>query len=266
MKIADHIFYVTGGASGLGAATVRGLHAKGAHVAIWDLDVEGATRLSEELGGERTLVGEVDVTEEEDVRQAIQAADDKWKGSTVAGCVNCGGVGMAGKIIDAEGEPFNLDTFKKVVDINLVGTFNVSRLTAARIVRDLPRPLQKPNSETQDRGVIINTASAAAFEGQTGQVSYSASKGGVVGMSMPMARDLAWYGIRVMALAPALFSTPMMERLPQRAKDAILRTAEFPLRFGHPEEFAHAVIACIENSMLNGSFIRLDGATRLGKL
>lgn len=230
MQIANTIFYVTGGASGLGAATVRGLHAKGAHVGIFDLDLDGALALVKELGSERTIACEVDVCEEEPVVEAIKACDDKWPGVTVGGVVNCGGVGMAGKVsvcvrcervrgrtddhasqqtISADGEPFvscpvslllphsslrtsrapqNLDTFKKVVEINLVGTFNVSRLVAARIVRDAPKPIPKPTGATLDRGVIVNTASAAAFEGQMGQVSYSASKGGVVGMGMPMAR------------------------------------------------------------------------------
>ncbi|PWN52965.1 3-hydroxyacyl-CoA dehydrogenase type-2-like protein, partial [Violaceomyces palustris] len=150
--------------------------------------------------------------------------------------------------------------------LKLVGTFNVSRLTAARIVRDVPKPIAQPDVNTKDRGVIVNTASAAALEGQAGQASYAGSKGGVVGMTLPMARDLAWYGIRVMTLCPALFGTPMMENLPERAKAKILRSSEFPARFGHPQEFASAVVSIIENSMLNGSYIRLDGATRLGKL
>jgi NAD(P)-dependent dehydrogenase (short-subunit alcohol dehydrogenase family) len=148
---------------------------------------------------------------------------------------------MAGKIINADGEPFDLDTFRTVVEINLIGSFNVCRLVASRLVRD-GKPIPRPDESTEDRGVLINTASAAAFEGQTGQVSYSASKGGVVGMTLPMARDLARYGIRTMTLAPALFSTPMMERLPDKAKKQILRSAEFPVSLLRSERDVYAYV------------------------
>ena len=215
-----------------------------------DLNLDAAKALASELGGDRALPLEVDVTSEDDVVSAIAACDKAWPAVRVGGCVNCGGVGMAGKTINADGEPFDLSTFQRVIDINLVGTFNVSRLTAARLVRDDPKPIKKADASTPERGVIINTASAAALEGQAGQSSYAASKGGVLSLALPMARDLAWYGIRVMTLAPALFSTPMMESLPERAKAQILRSSEFPVRFGHPDEFAHAVAAIIENPML----------------
>lgn len=253
MQIKDHVFYVTGGASGLGAATAEHLHRLGAYIAIMDLNLALGKELAEKLnasGGKRATAFEVDVCEEEAVSEAIRGADEKWPGVKVGGCINCGGVGMAGKIINANGEPFDLDTFRKVVDINLIGTFNVSRLTAARLVRDVERPIPKPTSSTVDLGVIINTASAAALEGQSGQCSYAASKGGVLSLTLPMARDLAWFGIRTMTLAPALFETPMMEKLPDRQRNAILRMSEFPVRFGKPDEFAAAVQACIENSML----------------
>ncbi|UZJ57106.1 hypothetical protein CBS101457_006426 [Exobasidium rhododendri] len=270
MKVENHVWYVTGGASGLGEAAVRRLHALGGYISIWDISFEQAEALAGELnkigGDARALAAQVDVVSEEEVIDAIKKSDEAWPDVPVGGCVNCGGVAMAGKIISSEGEPFDLDTFRTIVEINLIGTFNVSRLTAARLIRDAPKPIPKPDESTQDRGIIINTASAAAFEGQTGQVAYSASKGGVVSMTLPMARDLAWYGIRTMTLAPALFSTPMMKRLPEKAKKQILRSAEFPVRFGYPEEFAHAVVTIIENSILNGTYIRLDGATRLGKL
>lgn len=250
------MFYVTGGASGLGAATVQHLHALGAYVSIMDLQLEAGQKLAEQLnssssgGAKRAAAFEVDVCSEEAVRVAIEGSDKLWPNVTVGGCVNCGGVGMAGKTIDQNGEPFDLDTFRKTVEINLIGTFNVSRLTAARLVRDLPKPIPKPTEATKDLGVIINTASAAALEGQAGQCPYSASKGGVLSLSLPMARDLAWFGIRVMTLVPTLFETPMMAQLPKRAREAILRTCEFPARFGYPEEFALAVQGVVENSML----------------
>ncbi|EST04984.1 Short-chain dehydrogenase/reductase SDR [Kalmanozyma brasiliensis GHG001] len=270
MQIKDRVFYVTGGASGLGAATVVHLHNLGAYVAIMDLQLDASSSLAASLnsssGAQRAAAFEVDVCSEEDVSAAIAGADKLWPNVVVGGCVNCGGVGMAGKTINQAGEPFDLDTFRKTVEINLVGTFNVSRLTAARIVRDIPKPIAPPNEDTEDRGVIINTASAAALEGQAGQCPYSASKGGVLSLSLPMARDLAWFGIRVMTLVPTLFETPMMSQLPDRARKAILRTCEFPARFGKPEEFALAVKGVVENPMLNGSYIRLDGASRLGKL
>lgn len=253
MQIKDHVFYITGGASGLGAATAVHLHALGAYVAIMDLNLGLGRELAEKLniaGGKRAAAFEVDICEEEAVSEAIRGADETWPGVKVGGCINCGGVGMAGKIINANGEPFDLETFRKVVDINLIGTFNVSRLTAARLVRDVERPIPKPTSSTVDLGVIINTASAAALEGQSGQCSYAASKGGVLSLTLPMARDLAWFGIRAMTLAPALFETPMMEKLPDRQRNAILRMSEFPVRFGKPDEFATAVQSCIENSML----------------
>ncbi|GAK64709.1 3-hydroxy-2-methylbutyryl-CoA dehydrogenase [Moesziomyces antarcticus] len=272
MQVKGHVYYVTGGASGLGAATAAHLHALGAYVSIMDLQLEQGQKLATDLnargggGDKRAAAFEVDVCDEAAVQAAISGSDKLWPNIPVGGCVNCGGVGMAGKIINSEGEPFDLDVFRRTVEINLIGTFNVSRLTAARLVRDLPKPIPKPTEETKDLGVIINTASAAALEGQAGQCPYSASKGGVLSLTLPMARDLAWFGIRVMTLVPTLFETPMMAQLPKRARQAILRTCEFPARFGHPDEFALSVQSVIENPMLNGSYIRLDGASRLGKL
>ncbi|KDN52492.1 NAD(P)-binding protein [Tilletiaria anomala UBC 951] len=268
MQIKDRLFYITGAASGLGAASARLLHSKGAYVALLDINLPAVQALARELGSGRAHAAQVDVCSEKDVQDAIDECDRFWKNNNpvVGGVLNAGGVGIAGKILNQDGEPFDLDTYKTVIDINLIGTFNVSRLVAARIVRDVRKPIQKADEHTSDRGVIINTASAAALEGQAGQAAYSASKGGVLAMGLPLARDLAWYGIRVMTLAPALFSTAMTDTLPDRAKAKILQSAEFPVRFGRPDEFAHAVVAIIENEMMNGSYIRLDGATRLGKL
>ncbi|PWN32221.1 NAD(P)-binding protein [Meira miltonrushii] len=284
MKVADHVWYITGGASGLGEATARQIHKLGGYVAIFDINEEAAEQLAKDLGGERSTFARVDVVSEEDVQEAIAKCDKQWPKVKVGGVVNCGGVGMAGKTINGDGEPFDLDTFRTVVEINLIGTFNVCRLVAARLVRDVQKPIKKADEQASDLGVLINTASVAAFEGQTGQVSYSAGKGGVVGMTLPMARDLAWFGIRTMTLAPALFSTPMADKMSEKAKKALGRQLEFPARFGLPEEFALAVVSVIENPMLvsmllcagvnkviskltmNGSTIRLDGASRMGKL
>lgn len=261
MQIKDRVFYVTGGASGLGAATAVHLHSLGAYVAIMDLQLEASQSLASSLnsspGPDRAAAFEVDVCSEEAVSAAIAGSDKLWPNVVVGGCVNCGGVGMAGKTINQDGEPFDLDTFRKTVEINLIGTFNVSRLTAARLVRDLPKPVPAPTETTPDLGVIINTASAAALEGQAGQCPYSASKGGVLSLTLPMARDLARWGIRVMTLVPTLFETPMMSQLPDRARKAILRTCEFPARFGKPEEFALAVQGVVENPMLVSSKLQI---------
>lgn len=258
MQVKGHVFYVTGGASGLGAATAQHLHSLGAYVSIMDLQLEAGQALADQLNSgsskKRAAAFEVDVCEEDAVSAAIAGSDKLWPNIPVGGCVNCGGVGMAGKIISQDGEPFDLDTFRKTVEINLIGTFNVSRLTAARLVRDLPKPIPKPTESSKDLGVIINTASAAALEGQAGQCPYSASKGGVLSLTLPMARDLAWFGIRVMTLVPTLFETPMMAQLPKRAREAILRTCEFPARFGYPEEFALSVQSVIENPMLVSAY------------
>ncbi|KAE8244777.1 hypothetical protein A4X13_0g6273 [Tilletia indica] len=293
MLVQDRIWYITGGASGLGEATSRLLHAQGGFVSLWDIDLHRATALASSLNAilppvaiippvvrssnnsKRRAIGVqapraaafvVDVCDELAIQNAIRGTDQLWPGLPIGGVINCGGVAMAGKTINPDGEPFDLEVFKKVVEINLVGTFNVSRLVASRILRDQPKPVPKAGEKTLDAGVIINTASAAALEGQMGQVAYAASKAGVLGMGLPMARDLAWFGIRVMTLCPALFETPMTENLPPRTRQNLLKNAEFPARFGRPVEFAHAVVMIIENEMLNGSYIRLDGATRLGKL
>ncbi|CAO1620536.1 unnamed protein product [Jaminaea pallidilutea] len=280
MKVAGHIYYVFGGASGLGEATARRLHSQGACVAIWDLNFERAESVAKSLNAEqesqkmtpghgpehRALAHQVDICEETQILQAIEAADKQWKGVPVGGAVIASGVGMIGKTIERDGSPHPLDIFEKIIQINLTGTFNAARLTAARLVRDVPKPIPAPNEETPCRGVIVTVASQAGLEGQAGQLAYATSKAGVAGMALPMARDLAWYAIRTVAICPSIFETPLSATMPERARQKTLKTAEFPARFGKADEFGHAVQSVIENDMLNGFALRLDGATRLAKL
>jgi 3-hydroxyacyl-CoA dehydrogenase/3-hydroxy-2-methylbutyryl-CoA dehydrogenase len=255
MKIADSTFIVTGGASGLGEATVRLLHSKQANVVIFDINDERGLALQKELG-ERALFIKVDVTSEENVKNGIKMTVEKFGG--IQGVINCAGVGYARKVL-SRGGVFPLEIFIKVIQINLVGTFNVIRLVAQQMAT-------QSATEIGERGVIINTASVAAFEGQQGQVAYSASKGGVVAMTLPLAREFAHLGIRVMTIAPGVFATPLFQALPQHTRDEILRTIPFPRRFGMPEEFGNLCVSIIENVMLNGEVIRLDGALRLAML
>ena len=247
MEIKDAVAVVTGGASGLGLATTKRLLDRGASVVVIDLRGEDAVK---ELGDRAQFV-ETNVTDPDAVAAALDAAE---KIGPLRINVNCAGIGNAAKTLSKEG-PFPLDAFKKVVEVNLIGTFNVLRLSAERIAKNEPID--------GERGVIINTASVAAFEGQIGQAAYSASKGGVVGMTLPIARDLAGFGIRVMTIAPGLLLTPMMMQLPQAAQDALGKMTPFPSRLGKPEEYALLVESIINNPMLNGETIRLDGAVRL---
>ena len=243
MRIEENTFLVAGGGSGLGEATARTLAASGARVVVAD------------LGGEAPEGGrfvETDVTDESSVRAAVNAALEV---GDLRGAINCAGVASAEKVLGREG-PHSLDSFAKVVQVNLIGTFNVVRLAAEAMVSSDP-------SESGERGVIVNTASVAAFDGQIGQVAYAASKGGVVAMTLPVARELAGSGIRVMAIAPGIFDTPMMAGLPEEARDSLGRQVPFPPRLGRPEEYAELVKHIIENEMLNGEVIRLDGAIRM---
>src|SRR5690242_1829471 len=247
MEIKDAVAVVTGGASGLGLATTKRLLDRGAQVVVIDLRGEEAVR---ELGDRARFV-EADVTDEAAVGKALDAAESM---GTLRINVNCAGIGNAIKTLSKDG-PFPLDGFKKVIGVNLIGTFNVLRLSAERIAKTEP-----VNGE---RGVIINTASVAAFEGQIGQAAYSASKAGVVGMTLPIARELARFGVRVMAIAPGIFETPMVSGFSQELQDALGRQVPFPSRLGKPEEFASLVRQIVENPMLNGEVIRLDGAIRM---
>jgi len=245
MEIEGRTFLVAGGGSGLGAATAEMLAGEGANVVVADLKGEAT-------GGNVRFV-ETDVTDEASVRRAIEEALQSFGG--LHGAINCAGVASAEKVLGREG-PHSLESFAKVVQINLVGTFNVVRLVAEVMVNNEP-------AESGERGVIVNTASVAAYDGQIGQVAYAASKGGVVALTLPVARELAASGIRAVAIAPGIFDTPMMAGLPEAARESLGNQVPFPSRLGRPEEYATLVRHIIENEMLNGEVIRLDGAIRM---
>lgn len=244
---------VTGGGSGLGEATTREIVARGGRVAILDLARSNGAAIADELG-DAAIFTEADVTDEEGVTAAVDQAVSAF--GELNAVVNCAGIGTAGRTIGKDGSPFALAHFKKTIEINLIGSFNVLRLAAAKMVNNTANP-------GGERGAIINTASIAAYDGQIGQAAYSASKGGVVGMTLPIARDLAVSGIRVCTIAPGLFATPMLMSLPEPAREALGRTIPFPPRLGDPREYAILACQILENSMLNGEVIRLDGALRM---
>ncbi len=243
---------VTGGASGLGEACVRNLVNLGGKAAILDFDATKGEKLAAELGS-NVIYANTDVTGEESVQAAIKKAMDAFGAINVV--INCAGVGDPGKVLSKKG-PMALSYFNRVVQINLVGTFNVIRLAVEQMVKNT-------GNEDGEKGVIINTASVAAFDGQIGQPAYSASKAGVVGMTLPIARECAEYGIRVMTIAPGLFNTPMLAQLPEAAREALGKMVPFPRRLGNPVEYAKMAQHIIENPMLNGEVIRLDGAIRM---
>jgi NAD(P)-dependent dehydrogenase (short-subunit alcohol dehydrogenase family) len=252
MKIADHTFLVSGGGSGLGAACVRMLAADGGNVVIADLNRDAGERLAAELGPRARFVP-TDVTDETSVQQAITSAVQTF--GALHGSIQCAGIGLAERVLGKSG-PHPLASFTKVIQVNLIGTFNVIRLAAAAMAQ------AQPNA-AGERGVIVNTASIAAYEGQIGQAAYSASKGGVVGMTLPIARELARHGIRVMTIAPGIFDTPLLAGLPEPARQSLGQQVPFPPRLGRPDEFAALVRHIIDNEMLNGEVIRLDGALRM---
>lgn len=241
---------VTGGASGLGAATAEMLASAGAKVTIFDMNEEGGNAHAEKIGGSFM---KVDVTSEDNVNAAIAAAEEKNGVARIL--VNCAGIATGAKTVGRENAIHPMGQFRKTIEINLIGTFNVITHFAARLAAAEP--------VGEERGVIINTASVAAFEGQLGQAAYSASKGGIVGMNLPIARDLAPFGIRVMAIAPGIFYTPMMAGMPQNVQDSLGAAVPFPSRLGKPEEYALLAQSIIANPMLNGEVIRLDGAIRM---
>ncbi|PVY80240.1 NAD(P)-dependent dehydrogenase (short-subunit alcohol dehydrogenase family) [Cupriavidus alkaliphilus] len=249
MEIKDNVFIITGGASGLGAGSARLLAESGARVVIADLNEAAGQALAAETGGRFVRC---DVTSEADGQAAVAAAQSLGR---LAGLINCAGIATANKTVGKNG-PHPLDAFDKTIRINLIGTFNMIRLVAAAMVQNTP------DSEGE-RGVIINTASVAAFDGQIGQAAYAASKGGVVGMTLAIARDLARDGVRCMTIAPGLFETPMLLGMPQEVQDALGKMVPFPSRLGRPAEYAKLARSIIENPMLNGEVIRLDGAIRM---
>jgi NAD(P)-dependent dehydrogenase (short-subunit alcohol dehydrogenase family) len=243
---------VTGGASGLGGATVRALVARGAKVVIADKSREQGERLAKELGP-GALFADTDVTNEAQMKAAVDAAKQTFGGLHV--CIGCAGIGTAGRIV-GKGGLFPLDLFQLTVNVNLVGMFNMMRIAAGAMTENAP-------TDGGERGVIVTTASIAAFDGQIGQVAYSASKAGVVGMTLPVARELARFGIRVVTIAPGTFDTPMLANLPEEARVALAAGIPFPNRLGRPEEFAALAVHIVENAMLNGETIRLDAALRM---
>lgn len=249
MQIQQAVFVITGGASGLGAASARMIAQQGGQVVIADVQDAAGEQLASELGGRFV---HCDVTSEQDAAAVIQVAQSL---GTLRGLINCAGIAPAVKTVGKEG-PHPLEAFQRVVNINLVGTFNMARLAADAMCKT-------EANEQGERGVIINTASVAAFDGQMGQVAYAASKAAVAGLTLPMARDLSRHGIRVMTIAPGIFETPMLLGMPQEVQDALGKMVPFPPRLGKPEEYAHLAKTIIENTMLNGETIRLDGAIRM---
>ncbi len=244
---------VTGGASGLGSATVRKLHSLGAKVVIADLNRKAGKTLEDDLG-EGALFIETDVTRDTSVKQAIEGAVNQHGGLHIL--VNCAGIAIAEKILGRTG-PHDLKDFNRVVKVNLIGTFNALRLSAAAMEQNKP-------TQEGERGVIINTASVSAFEGQIGQAAYAASKGGIVSLTLPAARELSRQGIRVVTIAPGIFDTPLLAGLPERARISLGEQVPFPPRLGRPDEYAALVQHIVENVVLNGETIRLDGALRMG--
>jgi len=252
MQIQGLAALVTGGASGLGAATARALAAAGARVAVLDINLAAATALAAEIGG---LALACDIADGPATEAAIAAAEQAHGVARIV--MNVAGIGTARRIVGKDGQPAPLADFERVLRINLLGTYNVCRLAAARLVA------AEPANADGERGVIVNTASVAAFDGQVGQEAYAASKGGVAAMTLPLARDLAQHGIRVCTIAPGLFATPLLKELPEAVQQGLAASIPFPRRLGAPEEFADLALHIVRNASLNGEVIRLDGALRL---
>lgn len=251
MKIQGKAVIVTGGGSGLGAETARELARQGAKVAVLDVNAEGAQAVAQEIGG---LGLRCDITDSASIEQAIAATREAF--GPVRALMNVAGIGGARRVVGKDGTAMPLEDFKRVIDVNLVGTFNAIRLAAAEMARNEPL-------EDGERGVIINTASVAAFDGQVGQEAYAASKGGLVSLTLPLARDLAQHGVRVCTIAPGLFLTPLLHKLPEEVQQSLASSIPFPKRLGKPEEFAQLAAHIVANASLNGEVIRLDGALRL---
>lgn len=252
MDLKTCVALVTGGASGLGEATLRRLVGAGAKGVIVDLNRERGEALADELGDGVVFV-EANVADPEQVQKAVDAAGEL---GDLRVAVSCAGIGPAAKTVGRDGSGHDLDMYRKVIEVNLIGTFNVLRLSAAAMAKNEP-------NEDGERGVVINTASVAAFDGQIGQVAYSSSKGGVVGMTLPAARDLMKLGVRVMTIAPGTFDTPLLAGLPENVREALAAGIPFPRRLGNPEEYAKLAQHIVENAYLNAEVIRLDGALRM---
>jgi len=251
MKIDGSVALVTGGASGLGEATVRQLVSQGGRVVIVDLNADRGKQLAAELGDAATFA-RADVSNADEVQAAVDQATSM---GTLRAAINCAGIGMAMRTVGKDGTPHDLGVFQKVISVNLVGTFNVLRLASSAMAKNDP--------EDGERGVVVNTASVAAFDGQIGQVAYSASKGGIVGMTLPAARDLSKAQIRVVTIAPGTFDTPLLGMLPDEIRTALAAAIPHPSRLGRPQEFGALACHIVENSYINGEVIRVDGAIRM---
>ena len=253
MEVRDHVFLITGGGSGLGAATARRLAAAGGRVAVIDVNANAARPVASEIGTAALCV-EADVCDESAIATAIAKTRECF--GAIHGAINCAGVAPAERVL-GKTSPHRLASFRRAIEVNLIGTFNVVRLAAEAIATNTP-------GEAGERGVIVNTASVAAFEGQVGQAAYGASKAGVAGMTLPIARELARFGIRVMTIAPGIFETPMLAAMTSEVRESLGAQVPFPSRLGRPDEYAALVEHIIGNQMLNGGVIRLDGALRMG--
>ena len=256
MQIENQVALVTGGGSGLGEAVARALAAAGARVVIADVNEAGAQRVAADLGADKALACRCDITDSASVSAALDAAAAAFGGAPRI-VMNIAGIGTAKRILAKDGSPAPLEDFERVVKINLIGTYNVARLAAARIAA------LEPVTDSGERGVMLCTASVAAFDGQVGQEAYSASKGGIVGMTLPLARDLAQFGIRVCTVAPGIFATPLLLELPEAVQQSLAASIPFPKRLGQPAEFASLALEIVRNGHLNGEVIRLDGALRM---
>ncbi|MBW0474306.1 hypothetical protein O181_014021 [Austropuccinia psidii MF-1] len=267
MKISNRIFFVTGGSSGLGLAVTESLIERNGLVCVVDWNKAKGEELEAKYntGSFCLLCHRGDVRSESEIKRGIQRAISAWPGRSIGGLVHCAGIGGVGKTVGSQGDPGDLQVFKTVVDINLTGSFNVARLVASQIVK-LQHAKNSAETPCEDNGVIILTSSSSYQDGQVGQAAYAASKGGIASLVLPMARDLAKFGIRVNAIAPSLFQTEMSEQLSPAVKKNLMNAVEFPVRFGEPHEFASLVLELIGNSYLNGTVIRIDAASRMGKL
>ena len=254
MNLTGQAALVTGAGSGLGEAVARTLAAQGVRVALLDINEAGARRVADELGADRALALRCDIADAASVTAALDAATAAHGPARIL--MNVAGIGTAKRIVQRDGSPAPLEDFERVVRINLIGTYNMTRLAVSRIAALAPLA-------DGERGVVVNTASVAAFDGQVGQEAYSASKGGIVGMTLPLARDLAQFGVRVCTIAPGLFSTPLMKELPEEVQQNLAAAIPFPKRLGLPEEFAALAAHIVANGHLNGEVIRLDGALRM---